>query len=179
MKEDPQSVVLLASSEEFQGACLATGAQRTVIGKPQAEAYLALIGKDIRPDKAKDPRRSRLGGSDYDTIGAVSIRLPDADDYFLPLIVNVMALNVPFLLGLDTFDLHRIVCEQRHQPLDVRRQGCGRALSAQVWPHLPRLGLKDPLHFSGSAAHPGALQPCQAGAPLRPHAPSQGPPGNA
>jgi len=69
---------------------------------------LASIGKDIRPDKAKDPRRSRLRGSDYDTIGAVSIRLPDADDYFLPLIVNVMALNVPFLLGLDTFDLHRM-----------------------------------------------------------------------
>ena len=100
--------MLLASTKEFQGACLDTGAQRTVIGKPQAEAYLASIGKDIGLDKAKDPRRFRLGGSDYDTIGAVSIRLPVANDYFLPLIVNVIVLNVPFLLGLDTLDLHRM-----------------------------------------------------------------------
>lgn len=41
IEEDPQSVVLLETTEEFQGACLDTGAQRTVIGKPQAEVYLA------------------------------------------------------------------------------------------------------------------------------------------
>jgi len=108
IEEDPNSVVLLATTEEFQGACLDTGAQRTVIGRPQAGAYLASIRKNIRLDKAKDPRRFRLRGSDYDTIGAVSIRLPVANDYFLLLVVNVIALNVPFLLGLYTLDLHRM-----------------------------------------------------------------------
>jgi len=100
--------VLLAATEEFQGACLDTGAQRTVIGKSRADAYLASIGNDIQLDKAKHPRRFRLGGSDYDTVGAVRIRFPVANDYFLPLTVDVIARNVPFFLGLDTPDLHRM-----------------------------------------------------------------------
>jgi len=100
--------VLLASTEESQGACLDTGAQRTVIGKPQADAYLASIGKDIQLDKSKHPRRFRLGGSDYDTVGAVSIRFPVANHYFLPLTVDVITLNMPFPQGLDTLDFHRM-----------------------------------------------------------------------
>lgn len=69
---------------------------------------MASIGKDIRSDKAKDPRRFRLCGRDYDTIGAVRNRLPVANDYVLPLVFNDIALNVPILLVLDTLDLHHI-----------------------------------------------------------------------
>jgi len=95
---------LLAAKEKFQGACLDTGAQHTVIGKPQAEAYRASIGKEADLETAKEMRSYRLGGCAFDTLGAVSIRLPIAEGCFFPLFVNVIALNVPFLLGLDIMD---------------------------------------------------------------------------
>ena len=104
IEEDPTCVALLAAKEKFQGAFLDTGAQHTVIGKPQAEAYMASIGQEADLETAKELRSHRLGGCSFDTLGAVSIRLPIAKDYFLPLFVNVIALNVPFLLGLDIMD---------------------------------------------------------------------------
>ena len=84
--------------EVFHGACLDTGAQRTVIGKSQAKAYMASIGRDAKLATSKDPGRYRLGGGSYVTIGVVHIRVPIAEDYFLPLAVNVIDLNVPFLI---------------------------------------------------------------------------------
>lgn len=50
--------MLLAAADEFHGACLDTSAQRTVIGKSQALAYLASIGKRLTLKEASDPRRS-------------------------------------------------------------------------------------------------------------------------
>lgn len=34
IQEDPELLTLLETVEDFQGACVDTGAQRTVIGKP-------------------------------------------------------------------------------------------------------------------------------------------------
>ena len=99
---------MLAAKEKFQGACLDTGAQHTVIGKPQAEAYRASIRQEADLETEKELRSYRLCGCTFDTLGAVSIRLPIAEDYFVPLFVNVIAWNVPFLLGLDIMDRYRM-----------------------------------------------------------------------
>jgi len=108
MEEDAALVTLLTDVDVFHGACLDTGAQRTVIGNSQAKAYLASIGRDAKLATSKDLGRYRLGGGSYVTIGIVHIRVPIAEDFFLPLTVNSMDLNLPFLMGLDILDVYRM-----------------------------------------------------------------------
>ena len=92
----------------FHGACPDTGAQRTVTGKSQAKAYLASNRRDAKRATSKGPGRYRLGGGSYVTIGIVHIRVPIAEDYFLPVAMNVINLKVPFLMGLDILDLYHM-----------------------------------------------------------------------
>jgi len=108
MEEDAALVTLLTDVDVFHGACLDTGAQRTVIGNSQAKAYLASICRDAKLATSKDLGRYRLGGGSYVTIGIVHIRVPIAEDFFLPLTVNSMDLNLPFLMGLDILDVYRM-----------------------------------------------------------------------
>lgn len=100
--------MLLSMGEEFHGACLDTGAERTVIVKAQAEAYIASIDKRVALRAPKVSRRYRIGGYDFVTVGEVHIRVPVAKDFFIPLEVKVIDLNVPLLLGVDTLDLYRM-----------------------------------------------------------------------
>lgn len=113
-------MTLLQAVEDFQGACVDTGAQRTVIGKQQAYAYLKWAGLQRRLEQDKTPEVYRFGGSRHASIGTLTIRIPLADDYFLELTVDVVDVNVPLLFGLDTLDkfhmyantvLNRLVCE--------------------------------------------------------------------
>lgn len=106
--------------EDFQGACVDTGAQRTVIGKPQAYAYLNWAGLPRRLKRDKVPEVYRFGGSRHASIGTLAMRIPLADDFFMQLMVNVVDVNVPLLFGLDILDkfrmyantvLNRLVCE--------------------------------------------------------------------
>jgi len=92
----------------FHGACPDTGTQRMDIGKSQAKAYLASIFIDAKLATSMDPGRYRLGGVSYVTVGVVQIRVPIAEDYFLPMAVNVIDLNLPLLMGLDILDLYRM-----------------------------------------------------------------------
>jgi len=108
IEEDPTIVSFLASKEKLQVACFDTGAQHMVIGKPQAEAYRALIGQEADLETAKELRSYLPGGCTLDTLGAFSIRVPKAEDFFLPLFVSVIAFNVPFLLGLGIMDRYRM-----------------------------------------------------------------------
>lgn len=97
-------MTLLQAVEDFQGACVDTGAQRTVIGKQQAYAYLKWAGLQRRLEQDKTPEVYRFGGSRHASIGTLTIRIPLADDYFLELTVDVVDVNVPLLFGLDTLD---------------------------------------------------------------------------
>jgi len=92
----------------LHGACLDTGAQRTIPGKSQAKAYLASNSRDANLATSKGPGRYRLGGGSYVTIGIVHIRVPIAEDYFLPVAMNVINLKVPLLMGLDILDLYHM-----------------------------------------------------------------------
>eukprot|EP00170_Pyropia_yezoensis_P002751 contig_11549_g2756 len=120
IEEDPEFLTLLETVEDFQGACVDTGAQRTVIGKPEALAHLQWAGLPRRLQKNKMPEVYRFGGSRHASVGRLTMRVPLAVDFFMELSMDVVDVNVPLLLGLDTLDkfhmyantvLNRLVCE--------------------------------------------------------------------
>jgi len=146
---------LLTAKEKFQGACLDTGAQHTVIGKPQAEAYRASIGQAADLDTAKELRSYRLGGCTFDTLGAVSIRLLIAEDYFLPLFVNIIALKVPFLRGLDIMDRYRMYVNNVTDHLVCVNEGVA-VPEVRKYGHIYLDWGSDLVHLFRAAAHPQA-----------------------
>lgn len=105
---DEVCVNALASSELFHGACLDTGAQRSVIGMHQAEAYVVKHGTTKQLKQTKDKVVFRFGGGRHPTVRTLEMRLPVTQDFFIPLTVGVIALNVSMLLGLEKMDEHRM-----------------------------------------------------------------------
>lgn len=88
---------------DFMGACLDTGATRTVIGRRQAEAYARLTGRplSLRRDK---PTSFLFGGVRTPSQGKVSIRVPISTELYALLHVDVVDIDVPLLVGLDILD---------------------------------------------------------------------------
>eukprot|EP00180_Rhodochaete_pulchella_P001439 Plantae.Rhodophyta-Rhodochaete_pulchella.ctg225.p1 GENE.Plantae.Rhodophyta-Rhodochaete_pulchella.ctg225~~Plantae.Rhodophyta-Rhodochaete_pulchella.ctg225.p1 ORF type:complete len:276 (+),score=25.60 Plantae.Rhodophyta-Rhodochaete_pulchella.ctg225:1330-2157(+) len=91
------TVIFAMSSDDFQGACLVTGAERTAIGKPQAEAYFKVA---CQPHKRREdrPRALSFGRVREPSIGTVKLRYPIVDQHFFKFgarIVNLALVNRP------------------------------------------------------------------------------------
>jgi hypothetical protein len=86
----------------FHGACIDTGAQRTVIGLPQARAYPRLVGRvfSTRPSASS----FRFGDGPQLSLGMFSIRFPLPGNRFIYRDVDVVPVDIPLLLGLDLMD---------------------------------------------------------------------------
>ncbi len=100
-------VAAAADTNVFLGACLDTGAERTVIGRQQAAAYARFAGNELHLTEPKNAA-FRFGGSDYPSRGVLRICVPLADDLFLPMDVDVVDVNIPFLFGLDALDANEM-----------------------------------------------------------------------
>ena len=88
--------------KDWQGTCIDTGAQRTVIGLIQAKAYCRFVGCMFK--LKENSNQYRFGVDVQKSIGSISIRLPFLKDRFVPIDVDVVREKVPFLLGLDLLD---------------------------------------------------------------------------
>lgn len=85
------------------GACLDTGATRTVIGRGQALAYARMTGNPLTLRRTKTTN-FLFGGVLTPSLGLITIRVPISGDHYALLRVDVVALDIPFLLGLDVLD---------------------------------------------------------------------------
>eukprot|EP00170_Pyropia_yezoensis_P002017 contig_8609_g2021 len=83
------------------------GAEKTVIGKRQAEAYMASHnpGATLRN---KTGMVYRFGGGRHTCIGTVAMRILITDCFMILIEVDVVDVNVPLLLGLDFLDEHKM-----------------------------------------------------------------------
>ena len=93
---------LKRKSEKWQGACIDNGAQKTVIGLKQALAYCSFVGVPFNPRKNRNIYR--FGVDERESLGSIEIRIPLPGFAFIPIQVDVIPTNIPFLLGLDTLD---------------------------------------------------------------------------
>jgi hypothetical protein len=95
----------------FQGACLDTGVQRSVVGLAQAKAYCKYRGA---PFKTKASSKVFLFGTQRQAfLGEFLVRLPLADGSFVPVEMGVVHADIPMLVGLDVLDKIR-ACIRQH-----------------------------------------------------------------
>ena len=91
--------------EKWEGACLDTGAQKTVIGLSQAKSYCRFVGTKFKPRPNKN--RYRFGSDRQQSLGSVTICIPFGS-YIICEDVDVVKANVPFLFGLDLMDKYHL-----------------------------------------------------------------------
>ena len=76
------------------------------IGLPQAEAYHHFANSPIIPQPTNNV--FRFGDGCFPSIGTICIALPAGSKALRPLTINIVAIDIPFLLGLDELDKARM-----------------------------------------------------------------------
>lgn len=91
------------TEESFWGACIDSGARKTVIGQPQTKAYAEKVGReaDIVQLKQSDNKKFRFGNADHKCIAFLHIRMSVSDDIVVTFDAYVVSIDVFLLLGLD------------------------------------------------------------------------------
>ena len=122
-KEIPRINIVFAQdcleddSRKFRGGLIDTGAQRTVIGLPQAVAYVTTSG--LPPNVKMSNQRFRFGDKIVRATHSISIRIPTPSS-FLTIRTDVVPVNIPFLFGLDVmrkFSLQPLVIKEELESL--------------------------------------------------------------
>ena len=104
-------------SAAFVGACIDTGAQRSVIGRKQALAYCDFSGTPFDVDTVRNRRVYKFGEKRYKGLGTLLIRIPVDADHFISAEVEVVDLDVPFLIGLEFLVQHGMLIDTAHNIL--------------------------------------------------------------
>jgi len=74
----------------------------------QAEAYIKFSGGTGTIEKVGSRTVYQFGGGKNDRVGCLAIRVPITAELIIIMAVDVIMLNVPFLLGLDTIDRYKM-----------------------------------------------------------------------
>ncbi len=96
----------LKTCTKWQGGCMDTGAQKTVIGEKQARAYCRYMGIKFKP--RKNYNRYKFGDNTQQSLGSINIRIPLQDNNMINVPVDVVRADVPFLIGIDLLDEYRL-----------------------------------------------------------------------
>jgi hypothetical protein len=94
--------------------------QKTVIGLPQARAYCKWAGCKFRTTPSRN--QPRFGVDCQQSLGILSIRLPTHDS-FLVINVDVVPVDVPFLVGLDVLDAFGLTVDTVENTLKAPKSG--------------------------------------------------------
>jgi len=74
----------------------------------QAEAYIRFTGGTGTMKKVVPKTVYQFGGGKHDAVGCLDIRVPITAEFIIIMAVDVIKLNVPFLLGLDTLEWYKM-----------------------------------------------------------------------
>ena len=101
----------------FLGACIDSTTEKSVTSKPQTELYsqFYVLPFSLEPSKAR-PSFS-FGTYRHIGLGKLDIRVPISEDYFLPLKIDIVNIDIPFLLGLDSMTRYGMVLDIHAQTL--------------------------------------------------------------
>ena len=113
-----------SSKDRFEGACVDSGAQRTVIGKRQALAYLTEYGSTETISNFPDNvPRSSFGSHKHLAEGYINIRIPVGNDSFINIQAAVINLNIPFLLWLENMIRFKIILDVDERTMYSKLEG--------------------------------------------------------
>lgn len=93
------------TSKNWNGACLDTGAQTTVIGLNQAKAYCRYMRVKLKTKE--NSNKYKFGEDQQNSLGSMRIRIPIPDHKMITERVDIVKADVPFLIGLDLLDKYK------------------------------------------------------------------------
>lgn len=104
----PSVFVSNSLSNQFNGACIDTGATSSVIGLQQAKAYCATIKMPFKP--AQSSTLIQFGAGQQRSMGFIVIRVPHPykKSFYFELQIEAVDGNLPLLLGLNFMDLYKL-----------------------------------------------------------------------
>lgn len=94
-------------SSKFFGACLDTGAQRSVCGLEQARAYQRIYPNSLTMTKSNV--QFKFGEQIEQGVGNVCIKVPVDEGNHIDLNVDVVDLDIPLIIGLDVLRGHKLL----------------------------------------------------------------------
>lgn len=89
------------TSTIFLGACLDSGAKRTVIVEAQAKAYCELTGIFHGVERKNKGIKFRFGNVEYNSLSDMYVRVSLGGNHFISITAHVVPLDVPLLLESD------------------------------------------------------------------------------
>jgi hypothetical protein len=101
----------------FEGACLDSGANKSVCGFAQAKLYARRSQVPLRMAKARI--QSKFGDMTLPSIGSIMFKLPKPRG-LLRTKVHVVQADVPLILGLDILDKYKLVLNNVDDQLEGR-----------------------------------------------------------
>lgn len=100
LRQEPDASLLTVDAEHVEGECVDSGTQLSEFGEPQAKAFQSEFG--IFPKMRKSSRAFRLADVHHRGLGLLRINMPVSDSLSLEFDAEIVNVNVPLLLGLDT-----------------------------------------------------------------------------
>lgn len=96
--------------QDFQGACVNTGATESVLGRFQAEAYSNFTGNDFLLQKNRKHRYRyfTFGKQRIASCGKIWTRIPIGKEFSLSIKIDVVDISIAFLIGLNTMDKYML-----------------------------------------------------------------------
>lgn len=95
----------------FWGVCLDFGAQRTVIGEPQAKNYCKLTGIRYGDERKNKGTKFRFGNVNQKGLSEMDVRILLGGDHFISITAHVLPFDVPLLLGLVVMQELKLVID--------------------------------------------------------------------
>lgn len=98
--------------DTFEGApCVDSGAQKTIIGIPQAQTYCSLFNMELGKVVKGTKLAFKFGDSTHKEIGNIPVSIPVYNRFFLSFTADVVDVDVPLLLGLDLLTQARLILD--------------------------------------------------------------------
>lgn len=96
---------------QFAGSCVHSGAEVSMVGLIQAEAYGRRF--DIKLTIEQSALSFKFGSHLFESLGKLNVRIPTPDGAFINFNPDVVEADVPLFLGLDLLEGHCFILDSR------------------------------------------------------------------
>ncbi len=117
-------------SIQFQGICLDTGAQKSVVGKKQAAAYAALM--KVRLETKASNFAFKFGDGCYKSLGTIPVRIPKPNNGYIEVRIDIVDADIPMIIGLDILDKETLLADNTENLLIHKKEGWKMPLSRKA-----------------------------------------------
>lgn len=109
MKDQAERGHQIYNKATFEGACLDSGSQQSVIGHAQACAYHNSTGRQVRP--VNDPLLFTFGDVERPSVFILDAGIPVPNGLHISVRVHVLKYDIPKLIGMEVLGAERLVLD--------------------------------------------------------------------